>query len=66
MPPTDLSRLLSWECDFAWGISAAEYERHPEGDLLAIPMIETAEGLKNVDEIAAARCRCVFIGAGAD
>ena len=45
---------------FAWGVSAAEYERHadvwplnPEGDLLAIPMIETLEGLKNVDEIAA-------------
>ena len=41
---------------FAWGISAAEYERHadvwplnPEGDLLAIPMIETPEGLKNVE-----------------
>src|SRR5712692_8289945 len=45
---------------FAWGISAAEYERHadlwplnPEGDLLAIPMIETAAGLTHVDEIAA-------------
>ena len=44
----------------AWGISTAEYERradvwplNPEGDLLAIPMIETLEGLKNVDEIAA-------------
>src|SRR4029077_16573343 len=44
---------------FAWGISAPEYERHadvwplnPEGDLLAIPMIETAEGLRNVNEIA--------------
>ena len=35
---------------FAWGLSTAEYERHadvwplnPEGDLLAIPMIETLE-----------------------
>src|SRR6202140_1697193 len=45
---------------FAWGISSAEYEQHadvwplnPEGDLLAIPMIETLDGLKNVNEIAA-------------
>jgi len=35
---------------FAWGITQAEYERHadlwplnPQGDLLAIAMIETAE-----------------------
>jgi 4-hydroxy-2-oxoheptanedioate aldolase len=59
---------------FAWGVSAAEYERHadvwplnPEGDLLAIPMIETAEGLKNVDEIAAVPgVGAIFIGAGGD
>jgi 4-hydroxy-2-oxoheptanedioate aldolase len=59
---------------FAWGVSAAEYERHadvwplnPEGDLLAIPMIETLEGLKNVDEIAAVPgVGAIFIGAGGD
>ena len=59
---------------FAWGVSAAEYERradvwplNPEGDLLAIPMIETAEGLKNVDEIAAVPgLGAIFIGAGGD
>ena len=59
---------------FAWGVSAAEYERHadvwplnPEGDLLAIPMIETAEGLKNVDEIAAVPgVGAIFLGAGGD
>ena len=59
---------------FAWGISAAEYERHadlwplnPEGDLLAIPMIETAEGLKNVNEIASVPgVGAIFIGAGGD
>jgi 4-hydroxy-2-oxoheptanedioate aldolase len=59
---------------FAWGVSAAAYERHadvwplnPEGDLLAIPMIETAEGLKNVDEIAAVPgVGAIFIGAGGD
>src|SRR3984893_18883729 len=45
---------------WVWGISAAEYTRradvwplNPDGDLLAIPMIETLEGLKNVNEIAA-------------
>src|SRR5437899_4227307 len=59
---------------FAWGISAADYERradvwplNPEGDLLAIPMIETAEGLKNVNEIAAVPgVGALFIGAGSD
>jgi 4-hydroxy-2-oxoheptanedioate aldolase len=59
---------------FAWGVSAAEYERHadvwplnPEGDLLAIPMIETLEGLRNVDEIAAVPgVGAIFIGAGGD
>jgi 4-hydroxy-2-oxoheptanedioate aldolase len=59
---------------FAWGVSAGEYERHadvwplnPEGDLLAIPMIETAEGLKNVNDIAAVPgVGAIFIGAGGD
>lgn len=59
---------------FAWGISTAEYERradlyplNPGGDLLAIPMIETAEGLKNVDEIAAVPgVGAIFIGAAGD
>jgi len=59
---------------FAWGVSQAEYERHadlwplnPEGDLLAIPMIETAEGLKNVDEIASVPgVGAIFIGQGGD
>jgi 4-hydroxy-2-oxoheptanedioate aldolase len=59
---------------FAWGISTAEYERradvwplNPEGDLLAIPMIETLEGLKNVDEIAATPgVGAIFIGAAGD
>ena len=39
-----------------WGISGEEYERHadlwplnPEGDLLATLMIESVEGLKNVE-----------------
>jgi 4-hydroxy-2-oxoheptanedioate aldolase len=59
---------------FAWGVSAVEYERHadvwplnPAGDLLAIPMIETAEGLRNVNEIASVLgVGAIFIGAGGD
>lgn len=42
-----------------WGVDGAEYERradlwplNPDGDLLAIIMIESAEGLRNVDDIA--------------
>jgi 4-hydroxy-2-oxoheptanedioate aldolase len=57
-----------------WGISEAEYERradlwplNPDGDLLAIMMIETAEGLKNADAIASVPgVGAIFVGAGAD
>src|SRR5579864_5065588 len=57
-----------------WGVSDVEYERradlwplNPDGDLLAIMMIETAEGLKNADAIAAVPgVGAIFVGAGAD
>ena len=57
-----------------WGISEPEYERradlwplNPDGDLLGIMMIETAEGLKNADAIASvAGVGAIFVGAGAD
>jgi 4-hydroxy-2-oxoheptanedioate aldolase len=57
-----------------WGVSDAEYERradlwplNPDGDLLAIMMIETAEGLKNADAIASAPgVGAIFVGAGGD
>ena len=57
-----------------WGISGAEYERHadlwplnPEGDLLAMLMIESVEGLNNVDAIASTPgVGALFVGAGAD
>lgn len=59
---------------WVWGISTAEYERradvwplNPDGDLLAIMMIESAEGIKNVDAIAATPgVGGFFIGAGSD
>jgi len=42
-----------------WGISAPEYQRradlwplNPNGDLLSVFLIETPEGVKNIDEIA--------------
>ena len=44
---------------WAWGVETEEYRRradvwplNPEGDLMAIMIIETAEGVKNVDAIA--------------
>jgi 4-hydroxy-2-oxoheptanedioate aldolase len=57
-----------------WGVSDAEYERradlwplNPDGDLLAIMMIETAEGLKNADAIASTPgVGAIFVGAGGD
>jgi 4-hydroxy-2-oxoheptanedioate aldolase len=59
---------------FVWGVSTTEYLQHadvwplnPQGDLLAIAMIETAEGLKNVNEIAAVPgVGAIFIGVGGD
>src|ERR1700681_2268487 len=57
-----------------WGVSAAEYERradlwalNSDGDLLAIMMIETTEGLKNAHAIAAVPgVGAIFVGAGGD
>jgi 4-hydroxy-2-oxoheptanedioate aldolase len=72
--PPGLRGYAPGNAAFAWGISAAEYERHadvwplnPDGDLLAIPMIETAEGLKNANEIASVPgVGAIFIGAAGD
>jgi 4-hydroxy-2-oxoheptanedioate aldolase len=57
-----------------WGVSAADYERradvwplNPDGDLLATIMIESVEGLKQLDEIASVPgVGALFLGAGAD
>jgi 4-hydroxy-2-oxoheptanedioate aldolase len=59
---------------WAWGVNAAEYERradvwplNPEGDLLAIVMIESEVGMKNLNEIAAVPgVGAIFLGAGSD
>ena len=57
-----------------WGISGEEYDRHadlwplnPEGDLLAILMIESVEGLQNLDAIASTPgVGALFVGAASD
>jgi 4-hydroxy-2-oxoheptanedioate aldolase len=57
-----------------WGIAGEEYDRHadlwplnPDGDLLATMMIESVEGLQNVDRIAAVPgVGALFPGAGND
>jgi len=59
---------------WAWGVSAAEYERradlwplNPEGDLLAVMMVESDEGIRNLDAIASVPgVGALFVGAGAD
>jgi 4-hydroxy-2-oxoheptanedioate aldolase len=59
---------------YAWGVSAAEYERradvwplNPEGDLLAVIMIESVEGVANLDQIAGVPgVGALFLGAGSD
>src|SRR5215471_13766199 len=59
---------------WVWGVSTAEYERradvwplNPDGDLFAIMMIESTEGIKNADAIAAVPgVAAIFIGAGSD
>ena len=66
-------RLSTAPASYAWGVSAAEYERHadvwplnPEGDLLAVVMIESVEGLE-LDQIAAVPgVGALFLGAGSD
>jgi len=62
--------LASW----IWGIGGDEYMKHaqlwplhPEGDLLCMLMIETAEGAKNADAIMSVPgVGAVFVGAGGD
>jgi 4-hydroxy-2-oxoheptanedioate aldolase len=57
-----------------WGLNGQEYERradlwplNPDGDLLAMLMIESVEGLENVEAIASTPgVGALFVGAGAD
>jgi len=73
--PSGLRGYSPGNAAFVWGISTNEYvdqradlwPLNPQGDLIAIPMIETAEGLKNANEIAAVPgVGAIFIGAAGD
>jgi 4-hydroxy-2-oxoheptanedioate aldolase len=74
MEPAGIRGFAPGGATWAWGLTTTEYERHadlwplnPEGDLFAIMMIESVEGLKNVDAIASVPgVGALFLGAGAD
>jgi len=59
---------------WAWGVSTNEYARradvwplNPDGDLLAVMMIESDEALRNIDAIAGTPgVGALFVGAGGD
>jgi 4-hydroxy-2-oxoheptanedioate aldolase len=59
---------------WAWGVSVNEYRQradlwplNPEGDLLAVMMIESVEGMRNLDAIAGTPgVGALFPGAGGD
>ena len=72
--PAGLRGYAPGGATWVWGLTGAEYERHadlwplnPEGDLLATMMIESVEGLGNLDAIASVPgVGALFLGAGAD
>ena len=72
--PIGIRGFSTAAASYAWGVSAAEYERradvwplNPDGDLLAVIMIESVEGLENLDQIASVPgVGALFLGAGSD
>ena len=72
--PIGIRGFSTAAASYAWGVNAAEYERradvwplNPEGDLLAVVMIESVEGLENLDQIAGVPgVGALFLGAGSD
>jgi 4-hydroxy-2-oxoheptanedioate aldolase len=72
--PNGIRGAAPGNATWIWGLSGEEYERHadvwplnPDGDLLATMMIESVEGLKNLDAIAAVPgVGALFPGAGGD
>ena len=74
LEPAGLRGMGPTNAVWFWGIPQAEYlERadlwplNPAGDLLCIVMIESAEGVKNVDEIASVPgVGLIFVGSAGD
>ena len=74
MEPVGIRGYGPGGASWIWGLSPAEYEQHadlwplnPDGDLLSVVMIESVEGLKNLDAIASVPgVGALFVGAGAD
>jgi 4-hydroxy-2-oxoheptanedioate aldolase len=72
--PVGIRGVSTAAASYAWGVSAEEYERradvwplNPDGDLLAVIMIESVEGLQNLDQIASVPgVGALFLGAGSD
>ena len=72
--PVGIRGVSMAAASYAWGVSAEEYERradvwplNPDGDLLAVIMIESVEGLENLDAIASVPgVGALFLGAGSD
>jgi len=72
--PVGIRGVSTAAASYAWGVSAEEYERradvwplNPDGDLLAVIMIESVEGLENLDQIASVPgVGALFLGAGSD
>jgi 4-hydroxy-2-oxoheptanedioate aldolase len=72
--PNGIRGAAPGNATWIWGLSGDEYEQHadvwplnPDGDLFATMMIESVEGLKNLDKIAAVPgVGALFPGAGSD
>jgi 4-hydroxy-2-oxoheptanedioate aldolase len=72
--PVGIRGVSTAIASYAWGVSGEEYERradlwplNPDGDLLAVIMIESVEGLEHLDEIASVPgVGALFLGAGSD
>ena len=72
--PKGMRGMSAGNAAWAWGVSTQEYVRradlwplNPDGDLLAVMMIESVEGLRNLDAIASTPgVGALFPGAGGD
>ena len=72
--PRGIRGAAAGNATWIWGLTTEEYERHadlwplnPDGDLLATMMIESTEGVANVNEIASTPgVGSLFLGVGND